>query len=51
MIEAICKDCGAIFTAPVILGITACPQCGSEDTYCDVDGKPGEPIGKEAARE
>lgn len=33
MIEAICKDCKHVFMTPVIMGITACPACGSMDTY------------------
>ena len=32
MTEAICKTCGKLFTALVILGITHCPHCGSQDT-------------------
>ena len=36
MIEAICKDCGHVFMAIVILGLTACTKCGSENTACAV---------------
>jgi len=32
MIEAICKEREHVFMAAVILGLTACPECGSENT-------------------
>ena len=36
MLEAICGDCGTVFMACVILGITSCPDCGSNNTACAV---------------
>jgi Zn finger protein HypA/HybF involved in hydrogenase expression len=36
MIQALCSDCGEQFIAPVILGITCCPKCGSERTHVAV---------------
>ena len=36
MIDAICKDCGELFAAIVILGITDCPKCGSQNTAAAV---------------
>jgi predicted nucleic acid-binding Zn-ribbon protein len=33
VIELICGDCGEIFMAVAILGLTDCPKCGSKNTY------------------
>jgi Zn finger protein HypA/HybF involved in hydrogenase expression len=33
VIESICGDCGEVFMAVVILGLTDCPKCGSTNTY------------------
>jgi len=32
MIDAICKSCGHVFVAIVVLGLTACSKCGSKET-------------------
>lgn len=31
MITVICNECGRVWTAPVILGPIACPQCASKE--------------------
>jgi len=33
MIKAVCKDCGHVFWAAVIMGENRCPKCSSENTY------------------
>lgn len=32
MIPAICKECGHVWLAPVILGLMDCPRCKSKNT-------------------
>jgi len=41
MIKAVCKDCGHVFWAAVIMGENRCPKCGSENIYIAIS------VGKE----
>jgi len=39
MIQAICADCNHVFMACVVLGLTACPKCGSQKTHVAIPAK------------
>jgi len=47
MIKCICKKCGHVFMAAVILGNVKCPRCGAtEDIYIRQTNNPMHGTGK-----